>query len=487
MQASELKLAGALGRATPPALVVIGGGTDAPTTRWPRECSARALRSLPPGRHGLLIGCADARLLAEHRRANPGVRWSGFDDRAEVLDAARPHLDEATIGPLDDASSLGDGQAYDLIVLDDVIQRMRHPLACLRHLAALATPHATLVLGFDNLSQLNMMTRIVEGDLSPSDAGPMTPGTLHQFSASSLYKLLLDAGWMPELKDHSLNTVDSEAVASAAVAMADALNIPRATVKRTLRMDRMIVEARRLFDAAPASGSAESQQASFTVVVPTTRENQLRLNVELSPGLREVQARIVSYRKAESPAQALEQSIQHCNSDWVLLCHQDVYFPSGFGLRLNALLADIPPDERAKTLIGFAGMAVKAEADGYREAGFVIDRLERFDHEASQRAMSVDEFAIVVSRDTVHRIDPAFGWHLWATDLCLASICEHKQFARIVRTPVFHNSLNDFQLPASFMDSVERLRAKYPEFDPITTLFGPLDAHFVSQRGGRPS
>ena len=100
------------------------------------------------------------------------------------------------------------------------------------------------------------------------------------------------------------------------------------------------------------------------------RENQLRLNVEQSPGLKEVQARIVSYRRARSPAEALEGSLPHVQEDWVLLCHQDVYFPAGFGERLNAVLDAVPAAEHARTLIGFAGMGVNRQTHAYEKAGF---------------------------------------------------------------------------------------------------------------------
>jgi hypothetical protein len=115
-------------------------------------------------------------------------------------------------------------------------------------------------------------------------------------------------------------------------------------------------------------------------------------------------------------------------------------------------------------------------------AGFVIDRLHRADHPASDTALSLDELAIVVARDSVHRIDPAIGWHLWATDLCLTAIDTHKVFPRIVRLPLFHNSRTGWTLPAAFCDAAEKLLAKHPGFAPIHTLCGVLDAGFIARQ-----
>src|SRR6185503_14676112 len=109
---------------------------------------------------------------------------------------------------------------------------------------------------------------------------------------------------------------------AAAMAIADAAGVPRATATRTLDMQHLIVEARRGFDSSPREAGA----ARFTVVVPTTRDNQLRPNVAASPGLAEVQARIVTCSSAADPAQALNEALPHCDNDWVLFCHQYVYF-----------------------------------------------------------------------------------------------------------------------------------------------------------------
>jgi hypothetical protein len=209
-------------------------------------------------------------------------------------------------------------------------------------------------------------------------------------------------------------------------------------------------------------------------VVPTTRDAQLRVNVECSPGLHEVDARVISVRRATSAADALERALEHVHEDWVLLCHQDVYFARSFGTRLAALLDTVDAQQRSRTLIGFAGLGVDAATQRHGHAGFVIDRSSRFDHPASTAALSIDELALVLPRESLLRIDPALGWHLWATDLCLQAICAHRFFARIVRLPLFHNSHTDHTLPAAFHASAATLTAKYPDFGPIHTLCGTI-------------
>ncbi|HEU4457628.1 MAG TPA: hypothetical protein VFR90_00720 [Methylibium sp.] len=408
---------------------------------------------MPPAARVLALGCAASGLREAYLREHPQARW-------HEADALPP----------------GNAEAFDLIVLGP---RLGHGgLAALPFdalftaLARHAAPNATLVLRAANGASLERIERIVEGDLSADDGGDGAAPSI-----SSLYKRLMDAGWMPSLAGRRPAAPVQTATAQAALSIADALAIPHGTVERTLGIDEWIVTARRAFDAAPP-GSTEGR---FDVVVPVTRERQLRLNVEASPGLAEVEARIVVCRGAAHAAEALESSLPACEADWVLICHQDAFFPEGFGHRLAAVLAAVPAGERERTLIGFVGMGVNATTHDYEPAGFVVDRLETVDHPPSERAMSIDEVAIVVSRRSIHRIDPTFGWHLWATDLCLASICEHRQFARIVRLPLFHNSVTDYELPEAFMRSATTLAAKYPAFKSIPTLCATIDERFLAR------
>jgi hypothetical protein len=441
-------------------LVVVGGG-PAPGAAQ-REIARRARRkdadaqllgALPPATQVLCIGRDAALLGAAYRRTHSDASWR----EADRLEAVAP--------------AMLDG--IDLVVLADGVERLADPLPALRLLAAHTPADARLVACVRNAAQIELLGRLIEADLTPAHAGAWTDDALRRDSPASLFKLLMDAGWMPNLAAHTAAPARAPLLA-AARGLADAMGVPPRTAERTLGIDWMIVEARKLFAAPQETRGAP--RASFSVVVPTTRESQMRLNVEVSPGLQEVGARIVAVRGTKHPGEALERSREHGDAEWVLFCHQDVYFPSGFGRGLNALLDAIPVEERARTLIGFAGVGANLQANRCEPAGFVIDRTSRFDHPASQAAVSIDELAVVVARDSLHRIDPALGWHLWATDLCLTAITQHRMFARLVRLPLFHNSSNDFVLPEAFHRSAGVLAAKHAGFGAIHTLCGVIDA-----------
>ena len=443
-------------------VVISGGQARSPDIQEPLRPSddaalqTKLLAALPAVGRVLAVGAHGDALADAYLQRHAAALWDRVDWDADAIRAAAP--------------------GCDLIVLADGFGAADDPLPLLKLLAEHCPADVVLVAGLRNEARLGNVIRLVEGDLGTSGDATTTGRWLG--SPASIFRLLMDAGWMPHLADQT-RADGPGSLAAAASALADELNLPRATAARTLGMDGLIVQATRRFpaleDAAPAAA------ARFTVVVPTTRTRQLQLNVGGSPGLQEVRAGIVSVRDAASPADALAQALPHVDGDWVLLCHQDVYFPEGFGRRLNALLAAIPAEQQETTLLGFVGMGVDARQERFAPAGFVIDRLHCVDHAESSAAVSIDELAVVISRRSVHRIDPALGWHLWATDLCLTAICDHKVFARIVRLPLFHNSVNDYTLPATFHASAHRLAEKFAAFGPIPTLCGTIDAAFLAQ------
>lgn len=433
--------------------------------------------ALPAARRVLALCQGDDRLARAYKRRHPQAHWS-------ALDLSGAH-DASRLSPLG-VDQWHDGQPgrapHDLLVLPDLLPWLADPAGVLALLSTLAAPGARLLVRTPNPASLTALQGLLDGDLGVAPRHVPLARPPRALSHAVVVRQLMDAGWMPTLLEAPgcAATAPDAGTRTLLQSLVAGSGLSNPVAQRLQGLDHLVYEARR-FDAADAPASPHTAAAAFDVLVPTNDERQLRLNVEASPGLAECGARIVSCRGARSAADAVERARAQLQADWVLLCHQDVYFPQGFGHQLGALLAGIAPAERPRTLIGFIGLGAGPGGRGGVPAGFIVDRLHRADHAASDCAISIDEVALVVARDSLHRIDPALGWHLWATDLCLQALAVHGCMPRIVRAPLFHNSHTGWTLPAAFLQSARVLAAKWQSMGPVHTLCGTIDDSFLAR------
>jgi SAM-dependent methyltransferase len=415
----------------------------------------------------LEFGCANGYLGAACKAGSPGMRWTGVDVSAAAVAEAATRLDATIQMNLDEPDAGQLGSDHDVVVFGDVLEHLRDPSRCLRAAHAASSPDARLVCCIPNMAHVSVIERMLAGDLSYDTNGLLDETHLRFLTPASTFKLLADAGWVPNLRDRYLVGHANQEFLQLLIAAAKQLGIPEQTALGHLVSYQLII------DCIKMPPHAAGATAPFSVVVPVTNRQQFELNVRRSPGLTEVQAQIIPVEGAANPAEAFAMGRGQAQSPWIIFCHQDIYFPSGTGHALAALFGAIPAAEAPSTLIGFAGIGQQQGAT-LGPAGLVVDRTLRFDFPESAAAVSMDELAIAVRTDTVHVIDPALGWHLWATDLCLASRSGRPGAARIVRIPLFHNSYNDGQLSAAFHASAQVLRNKYRQLPEIQTLCGTI-------------
>ncbi len=425
----------------------------------------RLLNAIPAALNVLELGCANGRLGRRYKEQHPDARWTGIDIVAGAVETASRYLDAAYVLDIETGSLDGIGTGFDAIVIGDVLEHLKAPERVLERLLELSTADATLVSCIPNMSHISVIERMLAGDITYDENGLLDKTHLRFFSPASAVKMFLDCGWVPHIADLIMVGTPNMRLAQGLIATAATVGVPQETAERNMFTYQMIVDCTKAPVVEPSSAPP------FTVIVPVNRDSQLGANLLHSPGLTEVGAQIVLCRDAGSTAEAFEAGLRGALSPWVILAHQDVYFPKNSGHALSRLFASIPESEAPDTLIGFAGIALDENSRAIK-SGLCVDRIHRFDFPASDRGISLDEFAVAMHRTSRHRIDPAFGWHLWATDLCVNAAVHGRPLAKIVRIPLFHNSFTEFREPPEFEVSSARLSAKYPTMPIIPTLCG---------------
>ena len=320
----------------------------------------------------LEFGCANGHLGAACKAGSPALRWTGVDVSAAAVAEAATRLDATIQMNLDEPDAGQLGSDHDVVVFGDVLEHLRDPSRCLRAAHAASSPDARLVCCIPNMAHVSVIERMLAGDLSYDTNGLLDETHLRFLTPASTFKLLADAGWVPNLRDRYLVGHGNPEFLQLLVAAAKQLGIPEQTALGHLVSYQLIIDCIKM--PLPAAGDT----APFSVVVPVTNRQQFELNVRRSPGLAEVQAQIIPVEGAANPAEAFAMGRAQAQSPWIIFCHQDIYFPSGTGHALAALFGAIPADEAPGTLIGFAGIGQLPGAT-LGPAGLVVDRTLRFD------------------------------------------------------------------------------------------------------------
>jgi hypothetical protein len=238
----------------------------------------------------------------------------------------------------------------------------------------------------------------------------------------------------------------------------------------------MLIRATKSFSSYPTQIHTK---ADLSVIVPVNREWQFNLNILKSPGLKEISCNVVKVTNASSAADALARGKEACEASFLLLLHQDVYLPRYSGILLASLIEGIQEADAASFFAGFIGLAgCSSDQSCFSSShikGLALDRQNIIGGSTASQPDSIDEFALLIHRDSPYRLDPSLGWHLWGTDLCLQAkiLSTSPNISKVLRIPIMHNSLL-VELPQQWHDSAAILRKKWTDYPYIHSLCGTI-------------
>jgi SAM-dependent methyltransferase len=445
-----------------------------PTSDYYNGLNHKLLKALPDNAHHVLeLGCANGRLGRRYKELHPNAHWVGVELDQGAAQTAAQYLDEMHVLDVDSDAFTRIGRGFDVVVIGDLLEHLRQPERLLERLYDMTLPGARIVCCLPNMAHMSVLRRLVGGDISYDNAGLLDRTHTRFYSPSSAYKVFLDAGWLPHMSDAYQLDEPHDAFTEHILAAAQAMGVPRETARRNAGLYQMIVTCEKWSMQELAN---MTNPRRFSVIVPVNRPWQFELNLQRSPGLAEVSAEVIVVNGAKSAAEAYEEGAKKASHPWRILAHQDVYFPTGTGYAIANQLGAYEAAGNGASLIGFAGLHAENGLDvGLRKTGLVVDRTHLFSEPSSDRAISLDEFAIVLHRDSPLRIDPNLGWHLWATDLCLQALAIPSLAPpSALRVPLFHNSTTAYELPGEFHASAATLLNKHAHLDAIPTLCGTL-------------
>lgn len=154
------------------------------------------VRSVPAGASALDLGCWDGMLLGLLRDRGAG-RLRGIEREAQAVARARARGLDVVPADLDDPAwpSALAGERFDRVILADVVEHVRDPLATLRRVVdhALA-PGGRVLFCVPNVAHASVRLSLLVGDFDRTALGILDRTHLHFFTRRSLHALLRDAG-----------------------------------------------------------------------------------------------------------------------------------------------------------------------------------------------------------------------------------------------------------------------------------------------------
>ncbi len=167
-----------------------------------------AIRLLPEQGRVLDLGCASGGLLALLRPR--AAHLAGLELSATAARAAARIADVVVQGAIEDPELPFEPDAFDLVVLADVLEHLADPVAALRRAAGWARPGATILLSVPNIVHWQARLTLARGRWPAAESGTFDASHLRWFTRATVAELMAQAGLVdaqldavvPALRNH---------------------------------------------------------------------------------------------------------------------------------------------------------------------------------------------------------------------------------------------------------------------------------------------
>ena len=212
---------------------------------------------------------------------------------------------------------------------------------------------------------------------------------------------------------------------------------------------------------------------SVGIVAAVNDETVLNENLKRSPSIESGVVPLLVLRAQPSASRAYNAGLDATSHDIIVFAHQDVYLPAPWLDNLLDAIATLERDQPPWGVIGLFGVTAAGQAVGHVwSSGIGRELGEAFADPVA--AVSIDEMVIVLRRASGLRFDESLpGFHLYATDLCLAA---RKAGAGVyvVHAPAVHNSVPVRTLRGYYLKAYRYLKRKWAFMLPIRTPIAPI-------------
>jgi SAM-dependent methyltransferase len=442
-------------------------------------CDERLAAAVPADALRILeLGCREGRLGARLKAMLPGRAVYGIEREPALAAVAARNLDRVFNLDIEREHPPLDAGSFDVLLYGDILEHLGDPVAVLLRHRKFLKPDGVVLVSVPNVQHHSVIAGLLCGDFQYEPAGLLDATHLRFFTWSTFFKLLLDAGFAPEIVDETRVPAPAGFL-QAAESLLRHLGLHTARTRRYLDAYQYIVKGALLPD--PPAGPA----APLTIACCVNDEISLRTNLLASPCLRRgAPHELLLARGCRNIADGLNAAVARARNGWVVCVHQDVYLPEGWDRSLTKGLSEAEARFGPIGVAGVIGAAHEGPVLANAVAplvGWVVDRdrLLRGPTALPAQVDSLDELVLVLPKSTALRFDPDLGFHFYGPDLCMQA--RQQNLAAIaVEALCFHNQ-RAVELPSSFVPSGRTFARKWRAYLPVNTTCAVVDERWLRE------
>jgi SAM-dependent methyltransferase len=418
------------------------------------------------------VGCGDGCTGAYLRGLLPGREVYGIERNPQSAAVASRRLDAVYALDVDGDDPPLQAGSLDCLMFGDSLGRLSDPLAVLRRLRRFLKPGGLLLASVPNLQHQSVVAALLRGE-NPGNGGAAP----RAYTWSTLFKLLLDANFVPEIVSETSASA-SPGFLQAAEPLLKHLGLHPERTRRYLEADRYVACGTLLPE--PPRGASEP----LTIATCVNDEDSLRSNLLASPCLRPgTPHEVLAARGCRGIADGLNAALARAKNRWVVCVHQDVYLPDGWDRVLTLQLQQAEDSFGSPGVAGVIGQTSEGMARPgslWPLVGWVVDRdrVLKGPDRLPAIAETLDELVLVLPKGTPLRFDATLGFHLYGADLCLQAK-ERGLAVAALEALCFHNS-RGVDLPADFHTSGRVFAQKWAHRLPVQTTCAVIDRRWLT-------
>jgi len=369
------------------------------------------------------------------------------------------------VGPDRIADTALQADSVDCLIIDGVLERVQDPLALIQYLHPALSEGGLLLCSVSNAQNFAFISALFTNDFQYRDSGLQDGRNLRLFTMSTIFKLLLDGDFLPQLIHTSLTPCDPD-LWQAMIPLANYFRIDPDQIHVNLSVYHYVLAARPM-------PMVPKLDEPISFVACSNDPDQLANNLAASPCFRSGGHELIVVTDATSAAEGINRGVERASHRLVVAAHQDVYIPESWPTRFLQQWAQA---ERQFGPIGAAGVfGVSPQGGVIQRTGRAINGSQLISSGPAlpAEASSLDEIILALPKDTPLRLDPVVGWHNYGTDLVLQAR-RAGLVSVILDAPCLHNT-RFAGLRRDFVDSAVELGRKWQQERPFHTTCVRID------------